>query len=544
MNVSMSDDSGQDYGPEIILSFTRKTDVQYTFCATVGTLVNLSQGYDMRSSDIRVQVVAGNGIAAFPHSQSLLDFSGDAFFITPSCGFASTDTCAGKCGELGTRCHCDSACQSRNDCCGDYVAECMEGDCEYTVEMAASGCGWGGAQFNVTVNAVSIPVSLAQGYEGRVRFGANPGDVVELSSSFGMSLVHSSPQSTFQLAAGTSHSLFNADVPLKYFARDTFVVSDTCSVELALQLDVPTCVDRCGDHDEIAKCQCDKLCQERNDCCPGYVTERTQCVCTIHLDDSYGDGWNGIYVDVSVAESLRHMLGSQQQVMAVTLPTRYNTTRTFGVAVGEIFRLSAPYSGDYYDEASYGVTDAEGNTLVPMTNMNFQSSHLWQVARDCLLLDGSSSCHPESCGGNITDGDRTCFCDIACVEYRDCFLNFQSICTEAPTPAPTAAPTAIATDAPTDVPTTKSSVTPSQVLTTQDPQIPKSSGSSTESSSSSTAHIVAGCAVAVAVVVVCVAVFRAKFPVKSETQRVEPAFENAVYSSRVQIAHDRAVVDV
>lgn len=536
MNLSMSDNNGLDpWGPEIIVSLTDTADAQHVFGANVGTMVNLSQGYDLSyAAETRFQVVAGDGTNVYTSTQSLSSFSGDLFFVTSTCGI-SEGSCVGNCGEFGFNCHCDASCQTRGDCCEDYINECL--DCTYTVEMeAASSGGWSGTKLNVTINNASIPVSLV-GFAGSVQFGASHGDLVALSTSFGPTLAQITTQSVFQLVSGDNYSLFNTAVPVKYFTGDSFVVSDTCNDDAQLSFQIPTCANSCGDFSETAKCQCDAQCQGRNDCCPDYVAECVECAFTVNLMDSFGDGWNGIKVDLSIAETLQQALGAGLQAVSLTLADGKIDTYTFGASIGNVVDFSAPYSGSWYVEASYNVTKENEIIVVPTVELNDDVGSLWQVTRDCRRLDVSNTCEG-SCGENITADNRICFCDEACIGFEDCCVDYQVFCTAAPTNTPTKAPTTDAltqmpTELPTQAPTTN---TPTQAPTTvvsTNTNPAGSSGSNDESSSNSMYFIIAGCAIAVAVVLIAVAVFRKKAESTNDSKRTEVAFDNPMYSSGV-----------
>ncbi len=85
-----------------------------------------------------------------------------------------------------------------------------------------------------------------------------------------------------------------------------------------------------------------------------------QCELTFVLTDSYGDGWNGAYidvVDVATGESLAHM--SNQNLSKGDPETE---TYTLTVCDGRELQF-VWYSGSYDSEASYVVTDINGEEI-------------------------------------------------------------------------------------------------------------------------------------------------------------------------------------
>ena len=79
------------------------------------------------------------------------------------------------------------------------------------------------------------------------------------------------------------------------------------------------------------------------------------CDLTINMEDTYGDGWNGNYLDVYVNGTL--VQGG------LTIESGSAATATISVSYGDSVLFDMVAAGSYIGETQFNVTDADGNTV-------------------------------------------------------------------------------------------------------------------------------------------------------------------------------------
>ncbi|MFL2609669.1 MAG: T9SS type A sorting domain-containing protein [Flavobacteriaceae bacterium] len=79
------------------------------------------------------------------------------------------------------------------------------------------------------------------------------------------------------------------------------------------------------------------------------------CDLTINMEDTYGDGWNGNYLDVYVNGEL-----SQG---GLTIDNGDSATATVSASYGDTVLFDMVAAGSYIGETQFNVTDADGNTV-------------------------------------------------------------------------------------------------------------------------------------------------------------------------------------
>ena len=79
------------------------------------------------------------------------------------------------------------------------------------------------------------------------------------------------------------------------------------------------------------------------------------CDLTINMEDTYGDGWNGNYLDVYVNGEL-----SQG---GLTIDDGDSATATVSASYGDTVLFDMVAAGSYIGETQFNVTDADGNTV-------------------------------------------------------------------------------------------------------------------------------------------------------------------------------------
>jgi len=80
-----------------------------------------------------------------------------------------------------------------------------------------------------------------------------------------------------------------------------------------------------------------------------------QCTHTLNMYDSYGDGWNGSTVDVTV--------NGVTVVTAATIASGSTATATFNAATGDTVNLSNWSAGSYTSEVAWDITDGDGTVI-------------------------------------------------------------------------------------------------------------------------------------------------------------------------------------
>ena len=79
------------------------------------------------------------------------------------------------------------------------------------------------------------------------------------------------------------------------------------------------------------------------------------CDLTINLEDTYGDGWNGNYLDVYVNGTLAQG--------GLTIDSGSTATASVSVSYGDSVLFDMVAAGSYIGETKFNVTDADGNTV-------------------------------------------------------------------------------------------------------------------------------------------------------------------------------------
>ena len=82
----------------------------------------------------------------------------------------------------------------------------------------------------------------------------------------------------------------------------------------------------------------------------------SQCDHTLNMYDSYGDGWNGASVDVTVN-------GATVVAGASITAFASSASATFSAASGDAIDLANWVSGSYNSEISWDITDGDGTVI-------------------------------------------------------------------------------------------------------------------------------------------------------------------------------------
>ena len=86
------------------------------------------------------------------------------------------------------------------------------------------------------------------------------------------------------------------------------------------------------------------------------VNLSAQCDHTLNMYDSYGDGWNGASVDVTVNGAV---------VVAGATISTFSATESaiFSASAGDAIDLANWVAGSYDSEISWDITDGDGNVI-------------------------------------------------------------------------------------------------------------------------------------------------------------------------------------
>jgi hypothetical protein len=199
-----------------------------------------------------------------------------------------------------------------------YEDACGESNCVTATVTVTSGCthtfrmydsygdGWNGASVNVTVNGTPVLTGQAVPGGGSIasaNFTASTGDNIALSGWVSGSFNY---EISWDIVNGLGVIIASGS-----YGQGTSAVSGGC---------IP----------------------------PG------ACLHTFNLYDSFGDGWNGASVELSVNGSVYGRIG---------LPTGFGTSATFYAATGQTISLGGWISGSWNGEISWDIRDGFGTVI-------------------------------------------------------------------------------------------------------------------------------------------------------------------------------------
>jgi hypothetical protein len=137
-------------------------------------------------------------------------------------------------------------------------------------------------------------------------------------------------------------------------------------------------------------------------CTPTCDTSQ-QCAYTIYMYDSFGDGWNGFEVEISVG-------GNQQLVLGQSFTGGFSATENFSACNGLLHDAVVLAVGSWPTEVSFDIVDYNGDTVV--VGQNFASTSQGSTVGSFVPLC-QSACVPPT-----NFGTTSIACDNAVVSWN------------------------------------------------------------------------------------------------------------------------------